>query len=348
MASASKAGEGVHDSYKQEAKKGCDVLFRCTIKGRSKLVDDIPLHMSVKIFKSPSEFDIEDLKKFVEENDVVSPDPKTLEFKPIIFKAEFSGLEYYMLKIEGLGPQYKALYDKYSHVGNVYKNFMTHITIDKAIYDDVKENGLKPEEITFSKLMIEHGANNAAHVFAKSENHKGIPKVATALALVGALVGSPSMGKEPKTQSVTQSAYSSKKMLNTIASVESMHGKFKNHKPLTGINNGESAVGKYALTPNVIRETIHMHKELGQKYKAATKLRGDDMRRYVEDNPGLEDAVAQKHLQRLEHHFGQNPSKIGYAWLNGIRGMYSAGKQKKDINSHWHVLKIKEAYDKEK
>ena len=153
-------GVGVHQSYKDEAAKGCDVLFHVSIKGRHMLVDDIPLHMSIKIFKSMDEFDMDELKAYVKEHDISSPDPQCMIFKPIIFKSEHTGLEYYMLKIQGMPPKYKALYDKYDKVGNVYKQFMTHVTIDKEIYDDIKENGITADDIEFSHLVLEKGAGN--------------------------------------------------------------------------------------------------------------------------------------------------------------------------------------------
>lgn len=361
-AAAEKKGVGVHSSYKEQAKKGCDVLFCVKIKGRATLVDDIPLHMSLKIFGSPKEYDFEELKSYVKEHDICSPDPKDLTFKPIIFTAEVSKLDYYMLKIEGLPPKYKALYDHYKHVGNVYKNFMTHVTIDKALYDDLKENGVKPEDIEFGPLTLEHGANNPVHTFEKSEKmSKGIKHVAAALGVVGAMAGSPAAkAPEAKKQlaptelasrspaSIPDNKYSSKRMLNTIAEVESKKGKYQEHKPVGGMHQGESAIGKYALMPATIRDTIHMNPDLRAKHARAMNLRGDDMRRYIEDNPGLEDTLAQKHLSRLEHHFGQNPEKIGYSWLNGIKGTYRAQKENRDIKNHWHVAKIREAYEKEK
>lgn len=351
-----KRGVGVHESYKKEAKKGCDVLFCVKIKGRSTLVDDIPLHMSLKIFTNPKEFDLEEMKEYVKENDICTPDPKDLIFKPIIFTAEKSGLDYYMLKIEGLHPKYKAFYEHYKDVGNVYKNFMTHVTIDKALYDDLKEKGVKADDIKFGPLVLEHGSNNTVHTFSKSEIlEKGIKRVATALGVAAAMSGGGQLANDPSHQTPRaptsvphQSPYSSKRMLNTIASVESQHGKLQNHKPLGGMHTGERAIGKYGLTPATIRDTINMNHDLNSKHGKASKLRGDDMRRYMEDNPGLEDTVAQKHLSRLEHHFGQNPSKLGYAWLEGVHGTYRADKQKQNIENHWHAKKIKDAYAKEK
>lgn len=456
-------GVGVHDSYKEQAHQGCDLLFRVKIKGRAMLTEDIPLHMSVKIFKNPSEYNMKELEKYVNEHDLRKPDPKDLEFKAIIFTSERTGDKFYMLEVNGTSPEYKKLYDEYDDVGNVYKKFFTHITIDKEIYDDVKKNGLKPEDVEFSNLIMEHGANNTVKDFGKSEElgksnygpkhmalyshadnakrkegrtgevahvgpnkavqhagptkndqaehaakvahqkskqnpvkhfspnqikhlkrkakahggalnvpiksklaaseaidqdmNKGIKHVAAAIGTAAALASSPVREsttanampmKAPQVQQQTQSPYNSKRMLNTIATVETENGRNTAHSPVGGIHGGESAFGKYGLMPNTIRETIGMNRDLKGKHAKALNLKGDDMRRYMEDNPGLEDAVAQKHLQRLEHHFGQDPAKIGYAWLEGIRGTYKAGKEKKNINEHWHVKKITSAYGKEK
>lgn len=439
-------GVGVHASYKEEAKKGCDVLFHVSIKGRHMLVDNIPLHMSIKIFKNMDEFDMDELKAYVKEHDICSPDPQCMIFKPIIFKSEKTNLEYYMLKIEGLPKKYEELYNKYKNVGNVYKQFMTHVTIDKEIYDDLKENGITADDISFSHLVLEKGAGNTHHDFGKSENfgksdygpkhldlyshadnakrkesrtgdvahvgpnkavraaaptrndqaehqaradkarskknpvkvfspkerkklarkmgvlaasedmNKGVKHIAAAVGIAAGMAGSPkanapAVPKDRAPASIQQqheAPYDSAKMLNTIATVETQHGKYMNTPAVGGIHGGERAFGKYGLMPNTIRETIHMNRDLKTKHAKALNLKGDDMRRYMEDNPGLEDAVAQKHLQRLEHHFGKDPAKIGYAWLEGVRGTYKAAKEKKNINEHWHVKKIKDAYSKEK
>lgn len=434
-------GVGVHQSYKEQAKNGCDVLFHVSIKGREMLVDNIPLHMSIKIFKSMDEFDLDELKEYVKEHDISSPDPQSLIFEPIIFEAETSKLKYYMLKIDGLHPKYKALYDKYDKVGNVYKQFMTHVTIDKELYDDIKENGITADDIEFGHLVLEEGAGNTHCDFGKSENFgksdygpkkldlyshadnarrkesrtgevanvgpnkavraagptrsetaehqarldrqkskknpvkvyspkerkklarkmgvlaasedmsKGIKHAIAGLAVAGAMTAGPAAHapqQPPHKSAVSANHYDSGKMLNTISAVESSSGKNTHHHPAGGIHRGESAIGKYGMMPNTIRETISMHPDLKNKYSKATSLRGDDIRRYMEDNPGLEDAVAQRHLKRLEHHFGKDPAKIGYAWLEGIRGTYKATKHNQDINRHWHVKKIKDAYSKGK
>jgi hypothetical protein len=247
-----KRGVGIHADYKEQAKKGCDVLFCVKIKGRATLVDDIPLHMSLKIFGNPKEFDLDEMKEYVKEHDICTPDLKDLKFTPIIFTAEVSKLDYYMLKIEGLPPKYKEFYEHYKHVGNVYKNFMTHVTIDKLLYEDLKENGVEASDIEFGPLVLEHGANNPVHTFEKSENLADV---------LGQVIGL----KEIKIQ-----------------------------------HSGEYAYGKHKLMPCDIRDTIRMDQELMCKYEKAIGLRGDDMRRYMEDNSELADAIVESNRRRAD------------------------------------------------
>lgn len=348
---------GVHEEYKENAHKQCDILFRVKVMGRSILVDDIPLHMSLKCFNNKNEYDLDEVKALVKELDITKPDLKNVKFKPIIFTNERTKNKYYMLILENINGKYKKFCDAFKGVGVTHKKFMGHITIDKDLYDKIKKDGITAEELEFGPLMVEHGAGNDIHTFNKSEElEKGaIKNFGAMVGLAGALTGGTPAKQTPQaatnaptvTQAQTPSpAYSRKKMLNTISQVESNGGKNMHHKELGGMHAGESAYGKFGLTPAIIRETIHMNPDLNHKYKKATALRGDDLQRFMQDNPGLEDTIADKHLARLEHHFGQDPSSLGYAWLNGVRGTYKAKKENKDIASHWHAKKITDAYSR--
>ena len=135
-------------------------------------------------------------------------------------------------------------------------------------------------------------------------------------------------------------------MLQTISDVESSGGKNINHAPLGGMHQGERAFGKYGLTPVIIRETLKLNPELKEKYVGAEQLKGQDLVSYMQKNPELEDEIASTHLNRLESKFGQNPDKLGYAWLNGIVGTINAERNNKDLSKHWHVKKIQDAFEK--
>jgi len=343
-----KAGDKIPQCYKEEASKGFDVLFRVKIKGEDKLTDGIYLHMSLKIFKDRKEFDLEEIKKIVKDYNIAPPPVKDLHFKTTILKSERNGQEYHMLIIEGLDDKYKKLYDHFKDVGTVYKKFLAHITINKSIYDDIEKNGLKPEDVKFGPLLIEAGPGNTICRLGKSEDlEKGFKNKLASVALgTAGLLSNPANTPAPQAPKMnpTPSAYSTQKMLRTIASVESNNGKNMNHKPTA---HG-TAYGKWALMPDTIHETINMSPKLKAKYGKATKLQGQDLQHYMQDNPGLEDQVAEQHIKRLEHHFGQDPKKIGYGWNQGITGTNRALKEKKDIDSHPYTQKILNDWSKEK
>lgn len=339
-------GKGVHSCYTERAHEYGDILWRCEIKGRKYLIDNIPLHMSLKVFSDRKEMDLNEIKAKVKEHGLQRPDPSKLRFKTTIFTSEKDGNEYYMLLCEGTDKSCSDFYEGFKHKGTVYKKFMPHVTIDKALYDEINKDGIKPEEVKFGPLTVEHGADNTIHTFedemCKSEDlAKGaIKHLATALGVAGA-IGLSTAAHSPEHGKVF---YNSGRMLSTISQIESNEGKFTNHGQLS---SGESAYGRYALTPNVIRETINLHPDLKAKYKKGTMLHGQDLHHYMQDNPSLEGILAERHLKRLEQHFGQDAEKIGFAWNQGIRNTYKAIKEKKDISNHWHVKKIRSAYFKE-
>lgn len=360
-----KEGEGVHADYHKSAFSHCDILFRVKIKGRENLTKDIPLHMSLKIFENAKEIDLEKIKRLVKEFNIEKPDTKGLRMKAIIFAAEKTGIEYYMLVFENIDSKYEKFYNELKNVGTVYKRFFPHVTLDWPLYDQIKREGLNSDEVEFGEFVIEEGPRNTIYSFdqnlEKSESlEKGkIKNTLASIGAVGAMAGAAAPHntadatiKPPEAkisaQAPAKSPYDRKRMLNTISSVESQHGKLENHKPLGGMHHGESAFGQYGLTPVVIRETVKLNPDLKQKYRKLASLQGDDLHRYMQDNPGLENVIADRHLQRLEHHFGQDPSAIGYAWLEGINGTYKAKKENKDIKNHWHVKKINDAYGRSK
>lgn len=165
---ANKIGEGVHNVYKERAQKGGDILWHAKIKGQTELTEGIPLHMSLKVFEDKKDMNVQELKEKVKEFGIKTPDVSELKFKTTVFTSERDEKKYYMLLVEGTDKAYEDFYESLKHCGTVYKKFMPHITIDKGLYDKINEEGLKPEEVEFEELSIEHGAGNTIHEFKKS------------------------------------------------------------------------------------------------------------------------------------------------------------------------------------
>jgi hypothetical protein len=336
-----KIGTGVANDYRKKAMIGGDVLFKVNIKGRAMLTPDIPLHMSLKVFDAKQKMDLDEIKKKVHELEICRPDPKKLKFHTKIHYSKASDTEYFMLMVDGCPPSYKKFYDEMD--GVQYDTYFMHVTIDKPLYDQINKEGLAPEDVYFENLSVEKGAGNTIYEFEDLDLAKSFKtKAAGAMIAASSMISQPTAPKAMEMKApVAASAYDSGRMLRSIASVESSSGKNTNHAPLA---SGESAYGKYGLTPDVIRETIHLQPKLKAKYEKATMLHGPELHKYMNDNPGLEDSIAQSHLKRLEKHFGQDPQKIGFSWNQGIRGTYKAMKNKQDIKIHPYVQKITTNY----
>ena len=139
------------------------------------------------------------------------------------------------------------------------------------------------------------------------------------------------------------------KMLRTIASVESSGGKNLKHEKLpetNPIHQGTRAFGKYGLTSALIQETAKLNKDIGGAHPELSSMSLQDVNKYMAKNPKLEDKIAAAHVKRLSKIFGNDPAKIGHAWLNGITGTKNAIKSGEPVKEHWHVKKILKAFNK--
>ena len=362
-------------AYKKLAEKGIMVAHHVTINGQTARPDiGIGYHATVKFF-DPEKDHPEAIHEVARGLKFPVPDPETTGITPTTFKDRF-GNDVYVLKLHGEhADAIKENNSKFSHMGHPTSyEFTPHISLDQHTWNSIVDSGAKTAKeagIEFGHAQLKqgpkvlttykHGGTSAAAAqperkLAASEAHesdlqKGLKQSVTAAAMASMIGLAAPTAANPSSEVPQQASYQSKydsgKMLRTISQVESSGGKFTNHRMINGHPDGDQAFGKYGLMPNTIRETIHMNRDLKSKYGKAANLDGADLHHFMQDNPGLEDQIATKHLARLEHHFGKDPAKLGYAWLNGVAGTYKAVKENKDINSHWHVSKIKDAYGKQ-
>lgn len=194
--------------------------------------------------------------------------------------------------------------------------------------------------------------------FNKSELEKNMKGIRAGLLSAALGVSSPSLADTPQAPKPNQVINHDQRapennknhVLNAISMVESSGGKNTEHErlPADSIHQGERAYGSYGLTPLLIRETIGKHKDLARKYGHLKDLKGDQFHQQMGEHPELEKIIASRHYDRLARKFGHDPAKIGFAWLNGISGAMKAIKNNADINNHWHVQKIMDAYKKSK
>lgn len=211
---------------------------------------------------------------------------------------------------------------------------------------DTRERHTAETELGFKPSLPKLAANEELD----SEIEKGnfARRAAAVAGIFGALsqpVSAESTQRAPAAIEQVQHSVHKPTALRAIAAVESSGGIDTKHAPLGGMHAGERAFGKYGLTPIVIRETIKKHPDLSKQHSSALNLKGQEFSNYMSKNPGLEDTVASRHYDRLKRHFGHDLSKIGFAWLNGISGTMRAEQKGFDFDNHWHVKKVRQAYE---
>ena len=140
------------------------------------------------------------------------------------------------------------------------------------------------------------------------------------------------------------------RILGAISDVESSGGKNTKHArlPANSIHRGERAYGKFGITPVIIRETIKANPKTFAEHSKAMNMRGSDIHNYMDAHPELEGKIASTHYDRLAKVFGHDPEKIARAWIGGITGTKNAIKKGENISKHWHVIKVKSAYEARK
>lgn len=343
------------EAYKKLAEKGMMVAFPAKIRGQDKRPDiGIPYHSTVKFFNTDKDTP-EQVHETANKLQMNPPDPKNTHIEPGIFKDRF-GNDVHVLKLHGPhAEEIKEHHSKFAHLGHEEKfAYHPHVSVDKATWQKIVDSKAKTAHeagIEFGPAELRQGHNVLA-TYKKSEEpslkkeelEKGALKhIATTLGVVGALASQTALAPTHSSPEYTRN-----KMLNTISQVESSGGKDTSHKAVGGLHHGESAYGKYAIMPNTIRETIKMNRDLKSKHGKAAGLMGQELHNYMEDHPGLDRDIADRHLARLEHHFGNNPILVGYGWNQGVNGTHKALNEKKDIGSHPYSQKIKEQYLKEK
>lgn len=223
---------------------------------------------------------------------------------------------------------------------------------------NILKSSLKDQKKSFNPTQDISGKHiERLKILQKSDITNKVKAGLAATALVTGMAGKTQTDHKPQipspksTQVIThdqrQETSPKKHIMDAIMAVESSGGKDTKHArlPSNSIHHGERAYGKYGLTPLLMRETIKKHKDLAQKYNHMLDLRGDKFQIELQKHPELEDVVANRHYDRLVKHFGHNVDKIAMAWLNGITGTKQAIKNRVDLNNHWHVKKVRKAYE---
>lgn len=106
--------------------------------------------------------------------------------------------------------------------------------------------------------------------------------------------------------------------LDRISQLESSGGKNVKHRTIkSGLQKGQTAIGRYALLPNTVKEIINRAKRQGQFIPELEGLKQQQLKDVIESTPQLEEQLAQKLAQHVLEKQQGDEKRAAYSWLNG-------------------------------
>lgn len=176
---------------------------------------------------------------------------------------------------------------------------------------------------------------------SEAELEKGLKEMAAGAMLGAAALNPVSLAASVKMPSASQHIAHASPIelhddLKNISMIESSYGKFKNHKKTTvGLNAGHTAGGSTGLMPITIKETVKKNPHLMAKYGHLVDSHPDHVTKFINQNPNVENEIANTHWKRLGKVFGTDTSRKAYAWRNGITAAKKASHD--EITNHPYV-----------
>lgn len=110
--------------------------------------------------------------------------------------------------------------------------------------------------------------------------------------------------------------------LQDMASIESSNGLDLAHKEVThGIQKGDTAIGRYGLMPNTIKELAQRmarQKKLAQSLEPVQSLPKEQLAEFITQNPEAEDQLALQLQRHIRSRPGvTTPEQANYMWQYG-------------------------------
>jgi len=115
--------------------------------------------------------------------------------------------------------------------------------------------------------------------------------------------------------------YKNKEFLSKIGQIESNSGQNLDHPMIhEGLQAGTSAIGKYGLMPNTVKELVNRRRVRGTstpELQSLGQMNPDQMKAYIEANPGLEEDLANELATKVITRQQGDPDRAAYSWKQG-------------------------------
>jgi len=237
-----------------------------------------------------------------------------------------------------------------SEATEILKNFIINRASEypELTTDQLEKNLKTAFKNGMSILALVHGAHYAGNVGNESNADSSPSEVVSQAKTRGPANVSQEVAPKPEeTARADVGSYRDQKVgsfLNAISMNESSGGRNLNHRQMKGgIHDGDSAVGKYGLMPNTIKETVGRMGKENPLYRQYRNMDNSQIGESMANNPDHEKEVATHLANRLQDKFGGDESKMSYSWNQGSNIKNSAFNEKHgDYKNHDYVKKYHE------
>jgi len=193
--------------------------------------------------------------------------------------------------------------------------------------------------------------------------NKGLGKILSTAALAGSMALAQSGIKNEKVNDVSpkiqrptfsatelkpESDFDKNALQQAMARVESNEGRNINHEMLSaGQDAGTRAKGHYGFTNSTIKDVIRSSPNLRASQADVLDFDDEQMHNLIyNDQPHLQHHLASQQIDNISRMLHtKRPEHVAHAWLHGVGGTAKALKEGQDINNHWHVKKVMDAYN---
>jgi hypothetical protein len=150
--------KSISPNYAERASKQLGLLYPVSIRGVKNLIGTIPFHFSLKSFFADKTTK-EEVLALLEGYDLSPPSLKDFTIEADIITSEHTQETHHVLMLVGLPIRIFHAYTATDGFGIQYPTFKAHITVDKVLWDEVKEKNLTPTdlEMEIGALELRHG-----------------------------------------------------------------------------------------------------------------------------------------------------------------------------------------------
>ena len=230
-------------------------------------------------------------------------------------------------------------------VVEMLKNFISDKAVENSDVDmeDLENGMMNAFKNGISLLGLIHGA----HYITSGNDQKAPSAISQEAQVRGPSSVQPDSYIPKDSLSTGKSSYKDDKISNFLKAIslnESSGGQNLNHPTMnSGIHKGDSAVGKYGLMPNTIKETVGRMGRSHPLNKKYASMDNSKMADEINQNPEHEKEITTHLANRLHDKFAGDTNKMAYAWNQGHNLTSDHFENEhKDYKNHDYVKKFNE------